>query len=87
MILESQNLIGSADEIYWFNTLNIVIDCQKNDSSLKQSTQKAINTCVNALNMFREVFKRRPSEMSTNGFVTGQLEAKYIHMSYQLSVL
>lgn len=78
MIIESQNLIGSADEIFWFETLSIIIDCQKSDSSLKRSTQKAINTCVSALNMFKELFNKRPSEMSTNGFITGQLEAKYV---------
>ena len=76
MISESHSLIGSADEIYWFETISIVADCQRGDISMKQHIQKASNTCVDALNMFKQVFQQRPSEVSNNGYIMGLLEAK-----------
>lgn len=76
LILESHKLIGSADELYWFETLGLIADSQRDDSSLKQSKQKASSTCVDALNMFKEEFQRRPAEVSTSGYVMGLLEAK-----------
>lgn len=76
MVLESHTLIGSSDEIYWYETLSLIADCQRDDSSLKKNAQKASNTCVDALNMFKQVFEKRPAEISTNGYVMGLLEAK-----------
>lgn len=76
MILESHKLVGTMDELYWFETIKIVVDSQKDDTSLKQHKQKASNSCIDALNMFKDVFQKRPSEMSTNSYIFGLLEAK-----------
>jgi len=52
---------------------------QLDDESMKLHMQKASNTVVDALNMFKDVFKHRPSEVSNNGHIMGLLEAKYVY--------
>jgi len=78
MILESHSLIGSADETYWYETCSLISDCQREDTSLRMHMQKASNTCVDSLNMLKEAFQKRPVEISTNGYIMGMLEAKYV---------
>lgn len=78
MALESQALVGSSDEKYWYETCSLISDCQREDGSLRMHMLKACNTCVDTLNMLKEVFLRRPAEVTTNGYITGMLEAKYV---------
>lgn len=76
MVVESQALTASADELYWYDTCLLVADCQREDTTMKLHMQKACNTCVDTLNMLKDVFQKRPAEISTNGYVMGMLEAK-----------
>ena len=76
MALESQVLIGTSDEMYWYESCSLISDCQRDDSTLRMNMQKASNTCVDSLNMLKEVFQMRPAEVTTNGYIMGMLEAK-----------
>ena len=77
MVIESQAMTGGADEMYWYETCSLISDCQREDISQKLHMQKSCNTCVDTLNMLKDVFLKRPAEVSTNGYVMGMLEARY----------
>ena len=85
MVIESQAMTGGADEMYWYETCSLISDCQREDISQKLHMQKSCNTCVDTLNMLKDVFLKRPAEVSTNGYVMGMLEARYALVASHLT--